>query len=121
MIKRLLIMSVTFLLLMTSHANAVSLRCGSKIISVGALESEVLNWCGPPTWEDSWVEDRLVNPNVYPFSSSQKFPSNQAPIAVVVHVAVDQWTYNNGPTQFIRILTFERGRLVNIKTGDYGY
>jgi hypothetical protein len=38
-----------------------------------------------------------------------------------VHVTIEEWIYNFGPTQFMRILRFENNKLIEIETGDYGY
>jgi hypothetical protein len=38
-----------------------------------------------------------------------------------VGVSVDEWTFNLGPTQFMRILTFRNGELVDISTGERGF
>jgi len=36
-------------------------------------------------------------------------------------VKIEEWTYNPGPTEFIRYLRFENGTLRNISTGDKGF
>ena len=36
-------------------------------------------------------------------------------------VVVEEWTYNLGPNRFTRILTFRNNKLVDIRTGGYGY
>jgi hypothetical protein len=36
-------------------------------------------------------------------------------------VKIEEWTYNPGPTDFIRYLRFENGILTNISTGDKGF
>jgi hypothetical protein len=36
-------------------------------------------------------------------------------------VKIEEWTYNPGPTEFIRYLRFENGILTNISTGDKGF
>ncbi len=75
----------------------------------------------PPIWQESWVESRLVF-YIPPFSTNGKsFASQAPPIAIVVNVIIEEWTYNDGPTRFISILTFENSHLVNIATGNYGY
>ena len=43
------------------------------------------------------------------------------PYLAVEDILIEEWTYNLGPTRFIRYLIFENGRLVDIKTGDYGF
>jgi len=37
-----------------------------------------------------------------------------------VTVAIDEWTYDFGPTRFVRYLTFEQSRLISVTEGDYG-
>jgi hypothetical protein len=36
-------------------------------------------------------------------------------------VGLERWTYNFGPSQFIRIVTLEAGRVQAIERGGYGY
>ena len=74
-------------------ARADSLRCGQRIINVGERMGEVLLKCGPPTFRDRFYSDARY---------------------------VEEWTYNLGPHDFIRVLTFVDGVLRAIYTGDYG-
>lgn len=37
------------------------------------------------------------------------------------HVTVEEWTYDMGPTRFVRFLRFINGRLIDIETGRYGH
>ena len=39
----------------------------------------------------------------------------------LLEIAVETWTYNLGPSSFMRRLRFEDGELVNIETLGYGY
>lgn len=78
------------------------LRCGNRIVSVGEREYSVEKKCGAPTRAQRWVDYRDDgSPNLRT-------------------VLIDVWTYDFGPTQFIRILTFENEILQNVETGDYG-
>jgi hypothetical protein len=36
-------------------------------------------------------------------------------------IAVDEWTYNFGPNQFVHYLRFDGGRLTQVELGDYGW
>ena len=36
-------------------------------------------------------------------------------------VRIEEWTYNLGPTRFVRYLRFENGILDAIRNGDKGY
>jgi hypothetical protein len=38
-----------------------------------------------------------------------------------VEVPVDAWTYDFGPQRFVRFLTFEHGKLIQIDSGGYGH
>jgi hypothetical protein len=96
--------AVTLCWLLMASANARaddSWRCGDRIVTVGESWTEVLEKCGQPTsvkrrWESSRPRGRpLRRP-------------------------VDDWTYDRGPNEFVRILTFADGILRSVETGDYG-
>lgn len=90
-----------------------ALRCGTDLISVGDHYSEVLRLCGPPTFAEEWVEHRRYRKYYYdhlPYYSD-----------VYGAVPIKEWTYNLGPTHFMRLLRFEHGKLTRIRTLDYGY
>jgi hypothetical protein len=63
---------------------------------------EILFECGPP--------------------SPLEIPDSAVPTDEARRLAVesDEWTYNFGPDRFVYHLIFRRGRLMDIKTGDYG-
>jgi hypothetical protein len=84
-----------------------SLRCGNRLVSDGAPIDEVFRRCGEPTFR----------------SFSTEFVSFETPSGVVVtrEVPVETWTYNRGPREFVRYLTFRNGHLVRVVEGDYGY
>lgn len=102
-------------------SNATAFRCGNSLVEVGDRKSEVMRQCGPPTWVDSWDEDRLERFYAPPYTTGTKQQTVRVPIFTNVRVTVEEWTYNLGPTQFMRILRFENGKLIDIATGDYGY
>ncbi|MES0491587.1 MAG: DUF2845 domain-containing protein [Leptospirales bacterium] len=33
----------------------------------------------------------------------------------------EEWVYNMGPTQFMRVVTFAHGRVINVETTEYGF
>jgi len=107
---------------MLAGNSALAFRCGTRLVSVGDTKAEVAAKCGPPDWQDQWQEDRIervYGPSANPPGSS---PSQgvRTPIVFVIHVTIEEWTYNLGPSRFIRILRFENSRLVDIQTGNYG-
>ncbi len=81
--------------------------CDGDEIKKGYTQYEILQRCGEPFFKDSRSEERL---------SAVDKHSNR-----LVEIRVDEWTYNFGPDQFLRILKFENGRLVDIETGDRGF
>lgn len=99
---------ISVLLLVVGDASAM--RCGNQLVFIGDRHSDVLNKCGEP-------DEREERPEKRYFRVFQEGKSFQ----VLQEVLVEEWTYNLGPTMFIRILRFENGRLVKIETGDYGY
>ncbi len=82
-------------------------ECSEQIVSVGDSKSDVLAKCGDPTWKDTKQEEE-----------KQKLDSG---LERNVFVTIEEWTYNLGSNRFVRILTFRNGKLVDIKSGGYGY
>ena len=78
-------------------------RCGVHLVSAGDSEASVRDWCGPPTTAERTNLSRMFR-------------------GVRTSGTVDEWTYDRGPTQFVRILTFDAptDRLLSIRTGNYG-
>lgn len=74
---------------------------------LGLAQYELLQQCGPPFLKDSRQENR-------------EFLLEKG-IKRRVLTQIDEWTYNLGPDQFLRILTFENGKLVDVRTGDRGF
>jgi len=81
--------------------------CDGDEIRTGLTQYEILQRCGDPAFKDSREEERLANTG----KRSKRLTVTR----------IDEWTYNFGPNKFLRILTFENGKLVDIETGDRGY
>jgi hypothetical protein len=82
---------------------AVAPTCGSGSgFRLGASKMEILFECGPPSPLET--PDGTVS----------------ADEARRLAVESDEWTYDFGPNRFVYHLTFRRGRLIDVKTGDYG-
>ena len=97
---RVLIAKALVLALMLAICNPVraasTLRCGTELMSVGDSTAEVLLKCGDP------------------------FTREQIGIRYTgtLDMIVELWTYHIGRGQFLKLLTFEAGRLVAIDNGD---
>lgn len=89
-------------LLAAMATSAFALRCGNQVISVGDSQLKALRFCGKPELENH--SERLVR---------DEFGKRV--------IYQDIWTYNFGPRQFLTVITFEEGQVVDIQEGDYGY
>jgi hypothetical protein len=65
----------------------------------------LLTW-GQPTYLEQRQEERSIAG-----SNGEVFQNT---------VTIERLTYDFGPDRFIQILTFENGKLTNMRTGDYG-
>lgn len=89
-----------------SVERALALRCGSQIVSPGDPRSEVREKCGEP----AWIEER---------TEEQALETRKGALRRFIHT--EEWIYNFGPSEFIRVLLFNNGKLVNIETRGYGF
>jgi hypothetical protein len=72
---------------------AGTLNCNGGIVSSGDSRVDLVIKCGKPDWKDSLYGENS---------------------------GVEEWTYNFGPSQFMRIITIRNGKIANIRTGGYG-
>jgi hypothetical protein len=91
------------LLALPDPASAADLmRCGSRLIGTEALASEVRRVCGEPDYIDRWG-------------------SSGADLVGGPYAGVEEWYYNFGPSQLLRILHLQQGRVTDIQTDGYGF
>jgi len=103
------------LLLFSGSALAASnstLRCGGNLLSVDDTKLDAIAKCGRPVLQETREEERVVK--VYDWQ--QKVSRERR-----VTVTIDEWTYNFGPGQFIYVVRFENGKVVDVERGGYGY
>lgn len=81
-------------------------RCSFDILSLGTSTAEVAGLCGDPDMKEQRYETVSQ-----PTSSGRR----------AVSVTIEEWTFNLGPTRFMRILTFRNGNLSEIRTGEHGF
>lgn len=97
--------------LLASHHGGVeaseSMKCGNRLVSIGDNKAEVFIRCGAPVWQDDWV-DALVE---HREGLGERYVTTER----------ERWIYNFGANSFLRFLSFENGRLVEIATGERGY
>lgn len=82
-------------------------RCNLDDIGHGASAFSVQMTCGAPMFIDTRYREVLL---------ATKHGS-----ARIVRQRIEEWTYNLGPTQFLRILIFENGELAETRTGERGF
>jgi hypothetical protein len=103
-------------------APADTMRCGSRLISVGDPADKLLVECGSPTTVDEWEEERFYYFDTPPPPEQYRtFERHERGYRVRAFVKVELWTYNNGPSRFIEYVRIENGRIRKIETGKYGY
>lgn len=79
---------------------AGSLRCGSRLVSEGERAADLLAVCGEPAFRDSWG---------YPQAQGNLLAENE------------EWTYNLGPHQLLRVIRLRNGRIIEIGSDGYGF
>ena len=95
--------------LLLAAAPAYAFRCGTRIITSGDPADKVLQFCGSPI---SVQTRRAERPYIDEFGRSR---------GLVEEVVIEEWTYNLGPYQFMRLVRIENGRVVEVKSLGYGY
>jgi len=96
-----------------SLAAGGAFRCGSDLIREGDIRSRVQSKCGPPT--EITRSTTFRGPFVWHYGRPIRMAGGPR------EIPVETWTYNLGPSNFMRRLRFEDGELVEIETLGYGY
>jgi len=103
-LSALVVLMLAFLRL---DAYADSFSCAGGIISIDDRKADVVAKCGEPDFRDSHQEELTQKLDM---STKQ-----------TLFTTVEEWTYNLGPSQFMRIVVLKNGRVGEIRTGNYGY
>ncbi|MCI0505265.1 MAG: DUF2845 domain-containing protein [Gammaproteobacteria bacterium] len=118
-----------FLLYPAGYADT-SMRCGTKLISVGDSKADVLLNCGEPMLKETVGEKEESRRIDIPLTSSESgsregdAPTDNSDPAVIrrkesVTKSIEHWTYNQGPGTLLRILVFEGGAGANYNGRSY--
>jgi len=100
-------------LLLAGPAVADSFRCGNKLITDGDSADKLIARCGEPTGVTRTTI--LRRPVDWRFGRPY-YLSND-----LVEVAVEYWTYNQGPNKLMRRLRLEDGIVTEVETLGPGY
>ncbi len=87
--------------LLNSAQASDSMRCGSRLVTVEARAAELLAVCGEPAYRDVWGQ---------PVDPASDFVAE-----------VEEWTYDFGPSQLLRIVRLRNARVVAIDAEGYGF
>lgn len=77
-----------------------TMRCGSRLVAVEARAAELLATCGEPAYRDVWSAQAL---------------------AEGVVAEQEEWTYNFGSQQLLRMVRLRNARVVDIASDGYGF
>ena len=97
--------------MLTASLPAHAFRCGTKIIGRGDHVTKLLHYCGEP----ASVQQRLAQRSVAADFGSVFIPG------YAEEVVVEEWTYNFGPHQLLRLVRLENGVVTEIRYLGYGY
>jgi hypothetical protein len=108
--RRLASAAIATVLAVLAAAPAHAFRCGTRIITRGDHADKILRFCGEPASVQTRVSQRS-----YVADFGRVFPG------LVEEVVIEEWTYNLGPHQLIRVVRLENGFVADIKHLGYGY
>jgi len=95
------ILAIGLLAFVDASSAAGSMRCGSRLVAEGDSAAQLLGACGEPDLRDVWTTGGAYGPGAL--------------------AAVEQWTYNLGSSQLLRIVQLRQGRIENIELEGYGF
>lgn len=104
-----------------ASAQSSGFRCPrtGRIVSAGARPSEVVLLCGVPDFQTRRVEVHRVRETLYSVPDSHPRDLDYE-LSRAVEITIDEWTYDFGPSRFVRHLIFVNGRLYRVEDGPYG-
>ena len=97
------------------------LRCDGRIVEIGEKSSQVARKCGQPDHIEYSQEERIKGKYYYSHRYGRSKENHHPPLLKKEIIQIEEWTYNFGPTKFIRYLSFENDRLTKIELGEKGY
>jgi len=112
----LAIMMLWSLLPVHSQADR-TLRCSSRLVSIGDFKEQVEDKCGAPDHMYQWEygHDTAIS-EIYDYERERYI----APRLTFGPIHMERWTYNFGSTRLIHYLYFKNGKLIKIETGETG-
>ncbi|NTX07539.1 DUF2845 domain-containing protein [Myxococcus sp. CA040A] len=100
-------------LIVPFSGEAATLRCGNKLISDGASQSDALMKCGEPMSKHAREESTSTRNRV-------REGKEESSTTQTVTVQVEEWTYNFGPNRLMKVAVFTDGKLTDVRSAGYG-
>jgi hypothetical protein len=133
--------ALLILYMVLTPALADGMRCGTKLVVSGDTKLEVLKKCGEPDFKETikllkeskqvHLSDNNINSNTASNRSGANLTNRHSSVSSNDHSgitlgtetieAIEQWSYNQGPTKFIKLLTFRGGRLETVEEAERGF
>lgn len=107
--------------LMLASDPAHALRCKSKVVREGMLESEVIRLCGEPVATQHLGYVLRSGYRLRRGLSTYHIPSGRYGYGHYEELIVTEMLFNFGPRKLMRLIRFEGGRIAKIETAGYGY
>lgn len=104
-------MASTLALQTPAAAQTKTFTCGRDFAQIGDSRAVVEMKCGKPAATDSFC--KKIEPGVYP----NGVPPHGAVVQINACEVLHEWIYKPGTGQFVTILRFREGELVEIKYG----
>jgi hypothetical protein len=130
------IQTICAVILLTTLPPAIAdgMRCGNKLVLSGDTKIEVLKTCGEPDFKETIKMLKTSKEVNLSDHAGTNLTSRHSSLASNKHTgqsgitlgtetieAIEQWSYNRGPTQFIKLLTFRGGRLESVESAERGF
>jgi hypothetical protein len=113
---------------MSMGERAMAMRCGNKLVLRGDHQAKILRFCGDPT--------HMLQRAIYRSGPTRQFTHRRAgeshaidktddeiliSTRSVIEFLIEEWTYNLGPRQLMRVIRFENGIVTDVRHLGYGY
>ncbi len=99
-----------------------TLTCKDRVVSLGDAKYDVSALCGTPDSVERRVETRSVRRRSdVPCRVGNGITRCPALVDDTVEITIEEWVYDFGPNRFVQYLTFEQGKLLQIRQGNYGH
>jgi hypothetical protein len=108
--SRRYVLGASLVVLCTAAMPAYAFRCGTRVITRGDHATKLLQYCGQPESVATRYAERSVTTRF-----GRVIPGYRE------EVKIEEWVYNFGPNQLLRIVRLENDIVADVDTRGYGY